>query len=124
MKVSGTHCNYVWIVSRSPDGGITLRTQRVVLAGVPSGYHHDDAGIPGCFHGLAQRIERIALVDRASHRQVQDPDVVGALEHDCLLNCSNHRAISSRTVPIERAEIYDRCLRRDSTVYTRVTFLL
>jgi hypothetical protein len=43
-----------------------MRAQGVVSSGVASGDYHYDAGIPGGFHGLAKRINRVAFVDLAA----------------------------------------------------------
>jgi CBS domain-containing protein len=85
-----------------PNPLLPLMLKRSVIACC----HYDhNPGFPGRFHGLAERILRIADEDAAPERQVDDSDVVSALQSDGFLNGRDHAAVGTGAIKIQRAQI-------------------
>src|ERR1019366_905022 len=95
------------IVARSADGGEAVRSHRVVASPVARSNYHHNASLPGGFHCLAHRIERVALEHRTSQRHVNYTDVVGVFQRDRLLNGGDHLAVGARSVLIEYTQVDD-----------------
>ena len=56
----------------------------------------------------------IALPNRPAQRQVDDPDVVRALQTDRPLNCGDHIGIVAFAIAVQNTEIDDVGVRRKS----------
>src|SRR5207245_2899886 len=108
-SVRGPYSDYVGIVTRGADSGISARARPFVLAHVASGDDYYDTRSPCGFHSLAQRIELVTFIDPTGQGQVYDSNVVGILEIDGLLDGSNHRAVCACTGGIQHAKVDDFC---------------
>jgi len=65
VRVSRTNRYHVRIVTRRADCGVTVCAGTVVLTHITGGDDHDSCS-PCGFHGLAERIKRIAFIYSAS----------------------------------------------------------
>src|SRR5712672_4314058 len=77
-----TYGDHIWVIAVCGDRTVAVVIVGIVSAIVPSGDYYYNAGFPGLFHSLAQRIDRITLENAASQRKVDDPDVVLALHRN------------------------------------------
>src|SRR5260370_13156715 len=104
----------IWVIAGRRDRSVAVVIVGIVSAIVTSGDHYYDSGFPSLFHSLAQGIEGIALENAAAQREIDDPDVVQALQHDGLLNGGYNDAVGGRTVLIESPQVDDVGIRRDA----------
>src|SRR5260370_39457039 len=105
--------DHIWVIAGRRDRSVAVVIVGIVSAIVTSGDHYYDSGFPSLFHSLAQGIEGIALENAAAQREIDDPDVVQALQRDGLLNGCYNGAVGSRTIPVKNPQIDDVGIRRD-----------
>src|SRR5439155_12741924 len=106
----GLHCTHgdeIRIVTRRRGRTVALGTLRVVPSFVTGGGHHDNAGLPGSFDRLTERIDRVAFKNGTAQRKVHHANVVLIFEADRAVNSFNYVAVSTDTIVIENAEIND-----------------
>src|SRR6266851_10122512 len=110
----GADRDHIWVIAGRGDRPVAVVIVGIISAIVTGGDHYDDAGLPGLFRSLAQRIQGRALEDTASQRKVDDPDVILALQRDGLLNGGYNGAVGSRTILVEGPQVDDVGIRRDT----------
>src|SRR6516164_10610783 len=120
MGVGRTHGDHVRIASRSANRRIAVGARSVVFTQVASRGNDHDAGVPSGFHGLAERIERVAFIHPAGQRQIDDSNVVAAPQGNCLLDSRNYVAVGAGSVLIQHAQIDDGSFGRDALIVARV----
>ena len=120
VSVGRANGNHVGIVTRRANRGISVCAGTVILAHITSGDDHHDSCSPSGLHGLAERIERVAFINTASQRQIDDADVVSALETEGLLNGRDYRTVRADSVRIECTQIDDRGFWRDTAIDARI----
>src|SRR3989442_1195706 len=79
----GIHCpdsDDVGIVPWRGDRAVSIVAHGVQTPRVPCGHDNYDTRFPGLFDGLAERIERGALVNRPTEGEIYHSDVVLVLE--------------------------------------------
>ena len=77
----------------------------IIAASVSGRHHHDDTGLPSCFHGLAKRIDGIAFKNRASQREVNYFDVILRLQFNRSLNPRDHNAVRAGAGIVEHHQV-------------------
>ena len=118
--VHGAHGDHIRIVAGSGDGAIADGAGRSAPAVIAGRDHHHDAGLPRLFDGLAKRIGGVALKYAAAQREVDDADVVRALELDGGVDRRDDVAIVTVAVVIENAETDEVDARGDTLERVRI----
>ncbi len=72
---------------------------------VAGGHHNHNACLPCLLDGLAERIERGALIDAAPQQEIPNRNVVLGFELDCLQHSLNDDAVSALSILIQHTQI-------------------
>src|SRR5437868_8670033 len=105
VRVGGANSDHVGIIGGCADGGVAVSTHAVVSAIIARGYYHHDAGLPCLLYRLANRVLQIRLGNPPSQREVDDANVVGALELNSALNSRNNGTVSSGAIGVKHTQV-------------------
>ena len=112
----GAHGENERIVARCGDGAVSAAAVDAESSIVAGCCYDHNPGLPGCLHRLTQRIVGVIVPDGASEGQVDDADVVSALQSDSLLDGRNDVAVAPATVRAKHAQVDEIHVRRHPSI--------
>src|SRR5579883_7302 len=107
QRVHRAYGNCIRTISGRLNGRITLVSVSVVASLVAGCDDNHDTRIPGLLDGLAERVQFITFIDGPSQRQINNADIVLALQLNRTLDTRNHGAVCRRSIVVQNPKTND-----------------